>query len=141
MSEQATTKEKICFQIQAFLLNKSANFMQIVEVCDAPKETVNDYLNDLIDINHVVLKPKRKQGIEKYALTDKGKNAITLLLEKQNIKTQIDKMTSEQFLQFKKFLDFIVKSKQGDQFILQLSDAKGLKKLKKFKNLGTTVAP
>lgn len=138
LSEEAETKEKIYFQIQAFLLKKSASFMQIVEVCDAPKETVNDYLNELTEKKHVVLKPKRKQGIDKYTLTDKGKNVITLLLEKQKIKTQIDKMSSERFQDFKRFLDFMAKSKKGDQFALTLVDTPQTQKKKVFKNLGTT---
>ena len=139
LSEEATSKETVYFQIQAFLLEKSASFMQIVGVCDAPKETVNDYLNELIDKKHIVLKPKRKQGIDKYALTDKGKDVITLLLEKQKTKAQIDKMPPETFQQFKKFLDFLAKSKKGDQFTLTHTDTANSKKKTVFKNLGTTV--
>ena len=140
LSEQATPKEKVLFQIEAFLLKKSASFMQIVDVCDAPKDSVNDYLNELIDKNYLVLKPKRKQGIDKYALTDKGKDVITLLLEKQKIKAQIDKMSPDRFLEFKKFLDFMAKSKQGDQFKLTVSDSLQNKTKRVFINLGTTVA-
>lgn len=137
--KQPSTKEKIHFQIQQFLLKKSANFMQILEVCDAPKETVNQYLDELIKKGNVVLKPKRKQGIEKYALTDKGTDVIKLLLEKQKVKTQIEEMSPEKFEQFKKFLDFMGKSKKGDEFVLQFADTESTKKIKKFKNLGTSL--
>ena len=78
--------------------------MQIVEICDADKATVSKYLSELVDEGNVVLKPKRKQGIEKYALTVKGKDEITMLLEKQKIKTKIDAMSQEKFQEFKKFL-------------------------------------
>jgi predicted transcriptional regulator len=137
--KEPSTKEKVHFQIQRFLLKKSASFMQIVEVCDSPKQTVNKYIDELVKIGNVVLKPKRKQGIEKYALTSKGKKTITLLLEKQKVKTQINQMTSERFEQFKKFLSFIGKSKKGDEFLLMVPDTKFSKKVTKFKNLGTTV--
>jgi len=98
--------------------------MQIVEVCDAPKQTVTKHIDELVKIGNVVLKPKRKQGIEKYTLTPKGKKMITLLLEKQKVKTQIDQMASERFEQFKKFLSFMGKSKKGDEFLLQVPDTK-----------------
>ena len=130
LSEEATSKENVCFQIQEFLLQKSASFMQIVEVCDAPKETVNDYLNALMAKKHIVLKPKRKQGIDKYALTDKGKDVITLLLEKQKIKTQIDQMSPEKFQEFKRFLVFMAKSKDGQEFMLHLSSTQYSQKIK-----------
>lgn len=137
--KQPSIKEKVHFQIQRFLLRKSASFMQIVEVCDAPKETVNKHLDELVKIGNVVLKPKRKQGIEKYALTDKGNEMITFLLEKYKVKTQIDDMSPEKFEQFKKFFDFLVKSKKGDEFLLHLSGSGFSKKVKKFKNLGTII--
>lgn len=139
MFKQPSTKEKVNFQIQQFLLKKSASFHQILEVCDAPKETVNNYLDELVNTGNVVIKPKRKQGIDKYALTDKGTDEITLLLEKHKVKTQIDQMIPERFEQFKRFVDFLAKSKKGDVFALEHSEAKGVKQIKKFKNLGTTV--
>lgn len=140
MFEQPSTKEIVHFQIQQFLLKKSASFIQIVEVCDAPKETVNEYLDELVKLGNVVLKPKRKQGIDKYALTDKGKDVITFLLDKHKVKTQIQQMSPERFKQLKKLLDFVSKSKKGEEFLLQFSDSKGSKKSKRFKNLGTTLA-
>ena len=139
MFKQPSTKEKVYFQIQQFLIKKSASFMQIVEVCDAPKEMVNQHIDELVKIGNVVLKPKRKQGIEKYALTDKGKDTIIFLLEKHKVKNQIEDMSPEKFEQFKKFFDFMVKSKKGDEFLLHLSASGFSKKVKKFKNLGTTV--
>jgi len=141
LSEGALSREKVCFQIQEFLLSKSANFMQIVEICDVDKATVSKYLSELVDEGKIVLKPKRKQGIDKYTLTDKGKDKITLLLEKQKIKTQIDQMPPEQFQVFKKFLDFMAKSKKGEEFLLQIPTTKDSEKIKKFKNLGTTSSP
>jgi hypothetical protein len=135
--KEPTTKEKVHFQIQQFLLKKSASFNQILEVCEAPKETVNKHLDELLKTGNVALKPKRKQGIEKYALTTKGTDEISLLLEKHKVKTQIEEMSPEQFEHFKKFFDFMVKSKKGDEFVLPLSGSGFSKKVKKFKNLGT----
>ncbi|PVX27879.1 MAG: hypothetical protein CW716_00010 [Candidatus Bathyarchaeum sp.] len=132
-----SSREKAHFQIRKFLLKKSASFMQIVEICDVDKAAVEKYLNELVDQGQVVLKPKRKQGIEKYALTDAGKDAITLLLEKQKIKTQIDNMTPERFQDFKKFLDFMVKSKTGEEFQFRVLGANTSEKVKQFKNIGT----
>jgi predicted transcriptional regulator len=140
LSEE-TSKKEVSFQIQEFLLKKSANFMQIVDVCNVDKTKVSKYLNELIDDGNIVLKPKRKQGIEKYALTNKGKNTITLLLEKQKIKTQIDQMSPEKFLEFKDLLGFLVKSKNGEEFLLRLPDTEHSEKIKKFKNLGTKILP
>lgn len=140
LSEE-TSKKEVSFQIQEFLLKKSANFMQIVDVCNVDKAKVSKYLNELIDDGNIVLKPKRKQGIDKYALTNKGKNSITLLLEKQKIKTQIDQMSSEKFLEFKQLLGFLVKSKNGEEFSLRLPNTNNSEKIKKFKNLGTTILP
>jgi predicted transcriptional regulator len=137
LSEAAINRKKICFQIQELLLKKSANFIQIVEICDVDRATVSMYLNELIEDGNIVLKPKRKQGIEKYALTTKGKNTITLLLEKQKIKTQIDQMSPKKFLEFKQLLGFLVKSKSGEEFLLRFQDTDHSEKIKKFKNLGT----
>jgi len=78
--------------------------MQIVEICNADKVTVSKYLSELVEEGNVVIKPKRKQGIEKYALSVKGKDKITLLLEKQFIKARIDEMSPQKFQEFKKFL-------------------------------------
>ena len=113
--------------------------MQIVEICDVDKATVSGYLNVLVDEGKVVLKPKRKQGIDKYALSDSGKDTITLLLEKQKIKTQIDQMPPQKFQEFKKLLDFVVKSKTGEEFSLRITDAEHHEKIKKFKNAGTKI--
>ena len=115
--------------------------MQIVEICDVDKATVSNYLTVLVDEGKVVLKPKRKQGIDKYALSDNGKDAITLLLEKQKIKTQIDQMAPQKFQEFKKLLDFVVKSKNGEEFSLRLTDEANSEKIRKFKNVGTTFLP
>ena len=136
LSEGAPSREKVCFRIQEFLLKKSASFMQIVEICDVDKATVSSYLNMLVDEGKVVLKPKRKQGIDKYALSNNGKDTIILLLEKQKIKTQIDQMSPEKFQGFKKFLDFVVNSKNGEEFSLRITAADHPEKIKKFKNVG-----
>jgi predicted transcriptional regulator len=135
--EPVSSKEKTRFQIREFLLKKSASFTQILEICEVDKAAVEKYLKELVDEGQVVLKPKRKQGIEKYALTDAGKDTITLLLEKEKIKTQIDNMTPERFEEFKRFLDFMAKSKTGEEFQLRLSGAGKSEKVKQFKNVGT----
>ena len=49
MTIGTSKKEKVYFQIQRFLLKKSATFMQIVEICDVDKATVSKYLDNLID--------------------------------------------------------------------------------------------
>ena len=110
--------------------------MQIVEICEVDKAAVEKYLNELVDEGQIILKPKRKQGIEKYTLTDPGKDTITLLLEKEKIKTQIDKMTPERFQEFKRFLDFMAKSKTGEEFQLRVSGSAS-ENVKQFKNVGT----
>ena len=141
LSERQSTKEEVCFQIQEFLLKKSANFRQIVEVCDVDKDTVSKYLDELLDKGKIVLKPKRKQGIEKYALSLEGTKITRLLLEKQKIKSQIDKMSPQKFQEFKKFLEFMAKSKSGEEFLLHVPDSNNIRTARKFKNLGTTILP
>ena len=63
------------------------------------------------------------------------------MLEKQKIKSQIDKMSPQKFQEFKKFLEFMAKSKSGEEFLLHVLDSSNLKTAKKFKNLGTTILP
>ncbi|MEJ2272529.1 MAG: hypothetical protein P8X91_08660 [Candidatus Bathyarchaeota archaeon] len=109
--------------------------MQIVDICDVDKTTVSKYLADLVEKGPIVLKPKRKQGIEKYTLTPKGKETTKFLLEKQTVKVQIDKMSPEKFQEFKIFLNFINKSKQGDELLLQLQSSNNHDIIKKFKNV------
>jgi len=140
LPEGVPSREEVCFQIQEFLLKKSAKFMQIVDICDVDKATISNYLNVLVDEGKVVLKPKRKQGINKYVLSKKGKDMIMFLLEKQKIKTQIDQMSPQKFQGFKKFLDFLVTSKDGEEFLLRLSDANHPEKIRKFKNVGKDFA-
>ena len=134
-----SSREQVCWQIQEFLLNNSATFIQIVESCNAAKATVNKYLTLLVDEGKIIWKPKRKHGKNKYALSNKAKNEIILLLEKQKIKTQIDHMSPQKFQEFKKFLVFLVKSKDGDEFLLRFPDADHPKTIKKFKNVGTKI--
>ena len=43
--------------------------------------------------------------------------------------------------EFKKFIDFMMKSKVGEEFLLQFQDSGNQRKMKKFKNLGTTILP
>jgi predicted transcriptional regulator len=138
---ETSKKEKVSFQIQKFLIKKSANFTQIVEICDVDKATVSKYLNELVDEGTIVLKPKRKQGIEKYTLTTKGKETTRLLLEKEKIKEQIDAMPSGKFQDFKCFIDFMIKSKEGAEFTLKLKTEGKESKIKKFKNIETTTLP
>ncbi len=141
LSERQSTKEEVCFKIQEFLLKKSANFRQIVEICEVDKDTVSKYLDELLDEGKIVVKPKRKQGIEKYALSFEGRKTTKLLLEKQKIKNQIDKMPPKKFQEFKKFLEFMAKSKSGEEFLLNVPDSSRLTTAKRFKNLGITILP
>jgi predicted transcriptional regulator len=132
-----SSSEKVCWEIQEFLFNNSSTFTQIVESCNAAKATVSKYLNELVDEGKIIWKPKRKRGESKYALSDRTKDEIKLLMEKQKIKTQIDQMSPQKLQEFKKLLDFLVKSKEGEEFLLSLPDADNPEKIKKFKNVGT----
>jgi len=134
-----SSKEQVCRQIQVFLFNNSSTFRKILESNDVTKETLTKYLNDLVDEGKVIWKPKRKHGKNKYGLSPEAKDEIMLLLEKQKIKTQIDKMTPIKFLEFKKLLDFLVKSKDGEEFLLHVLDRDNSEKIRKFKNVGTTI--
>ena len=126
-----SNQEQVCWQIQEFLFNNSSTFKQIVEGCDADKVTVSKYLTELFDEGKVIWKPKRKRGVNKYALSKKAKDETMLLLEKQKIKTQIDQMTPQNFQKFKNFLDFLVKSKDGKKFLSNLPDLDHPEKIKK----------
>ncbi|MEJ2241944.1 MAG: hypothetical protein P8Y18_07360 [Candidatus Bathyarchaeota archaeon] len=137
MSNGETSKEEVFFQIQKALLKKSSTFMQIVEICDADKATVSEYLDELVNIGAIILKPKRKQGIEKFTLTVKGKEKTRLILEKQKVKKQVDQMSSKKFKEFKNLVNFMLKSKEGDEFLLQLSTSSNDVEIKKFKNIET----
>ena len=134
-----SSSEKVCWEIQEFLFNNSSTFTQIVESCNAAKATVNKYLNELVDEGKIIWKPKRKRGESKYALSNKTKDEIKLLMEKQKIKTKIDQMSPQKIQEFKKLLDFLVKSKEGEEFLLCLPDADHPEKIKKFKNVGTKI--
>jgi hypothetical protein len=100
---------------------------------------VSEYLSELVGEGKIVVKPKRKQEIEKYALSLEGRKMTKLLLEKRKIKNQIDRMLPHKFQEFKKFLQFMARSKSGEEFLLYVSDSGDLRRVKKFKNLGTTV--
>ena len=113
--------------------------MQIVESCDAVKATVSKYLTELVDEGKIIWKPKRKRGESKYALSNKTKDEIKLLMEKQKIKTKIDQMSPQKIQEFKKLLAFLAKSKKGEEFLLFLPDADHPEKIKKFKNMGTKI--
>jgi predicted transcriptional regulator len=134
-----SSREQVCWQIQKFLLNNSATFTQIVESCDAAKAAISKYLTELVDEEKIIWKPKRKHGKNKYALSKKAKNEVILLLEKQKIKTQIDQMSSQNFQEFKKLLDFLAKSKEGEELLLKIPDAEQPEKIKKFKNINTKI--
>ena len=108
LCESSSNREKVCLQIQEFLLKKSATFMQIVEICAADKAAVSDFLDELVNEGKVVIRFKRKHGLDKYALSDKGKEMMNLFLEKQKIKTRIDQMSHEKFQEFKKFFEALV---------------------------------
>ena len=135
-----STREQVCRQIQVFLFNNSSTFRKILESNDITKETLTKYLAELVDEGNVVWKPKRKHGKNKYGLSAKAKDAIMLLLEKQKIKTQIDQMAPQQFQEFKKLLVFLVKSKDGEEFLLHVPDTDNSEKTRKFKNVGTPIS-
>jgi len=127
-----SSRDIVCWQIQCART-------QILESCDATKATVGKYLNELVDEGKIVWKSKRKHGKNKYALCKKAKHEIKLLMKKQKIKTQIDQMAPQKFQEFKKLLNFVVKSKDGEEFLLRLPDADHPGKIKKFKNVGTKI--
>jgi len=129
--------EKLCFEIQKYLLSKSATFTQIVENCNEAKATISKYLDKLVDEGKIIWKPKRNRGKNKYALSNTAKDEIMLVLEKQKIKHQIDQMTPNNFHEFKKFLDFLSKSKDQEEFLLQFPNADNPEKIKIIKNMGT----
>ena len=139
LSEGELSREQACWQIQEFLLNNSATFTQIVESCDASKATIGKYLTELVDEGKIIWKPKRKHGKNKYALSNKTKKEVILLLEKQKIKTQIDQMSSQNFQEFKKLLDFLAKSKEGEELLLRIPSVEQPEKIKKFKNINTKI--
>ncbi|MEJ2272654.1 MAG: winged helix-turn-helix domain-containing protein [Candidatus Bathyarchaeota archaeon] len=142
MSNETLDKQKVYFQIQKALLKRSSTFVQIVEICDVDKATVSKYLSELVNDGIIILKPKRKQGIEKYTLSVKGKETTKLLLEKQKIKKQIDQMEPKNFHEFKNFVNFMLRSKKGDEFLLKLTPTSSNDaKIKKFKNIETIYSP
>ena len=79
MSNEILDKQKVYFQIQKALLKRSSTFVQIVEICDVDKATVSKYLSELVNDGIIILKPKRKQGIEKYTLSVKGKETTIFM--------------------------------------------------------------
>ncbi|MCJ7614372.1 hypothetical protein MUO71_06405 [Candidatus Bathyarchaeota archaeon] len=139
MPKRESSSEKVCWEIQEFLFNNSSTFTQIVESCNATKATVSKYLNELVDEGKIIWKPKRKRGESKYALSNKTKEETKLLMEKQKIKTKIDQMSPQNIQEFKKLLDFLVISKEGEEFCLCFPDADHPEKIKKFKNVGTKI--
>ena len=140
LAKGESSREQVCMQIQVFLYNNSATFRQILESCDVTKVTISKYLTELVDEGKVIWKPKRKHGKNKYALSNKAKDEIMLLLEKQKIKTQIDQMTPKKFQEFKNLLNFLVKSKDGEEFLLPVPDTDHPEQIRKFKNLGTKIS-
>jgi len=139
LPEGELSREEVCFEIQESLLSKSATFTQIVESCNAAKATVSKYLDELVEEGKIIWKPKRNRGKNKYALSTEAKVELMILLEKQKIKTQIDQMTPKNFQEFKKLLDFLTKSKDQDEFMLQFPNADHPEKIKIIKNMGTKI--
>jgi hypothetical protein len=66
---------------------------------------------------------------------------MKLLLEKQKNKNQIDQMSPQKFQDFKNFLEFMEKSKNGEEFLLRIPNSNHFVKAKKFKNVGITILP
>ena len=134
-----SSREKVRWQIQTYLLNGPAISTKIVEYCNAAKATVYKYLNELCEEEKVIWKPERKRGESTYELSNEAKDEVTLLLEKQEIKAEIDQMTPQKIQEFKKFLDFLVESEEGEEFWVWLPDIDHPEKIKKFKYVATKI--
>lgn len=139
MPQGESSREKVSRQIQEFLLNGPATSTKIVESCSAAKATVYKYLNELVEEGKVIWKPQRERGKSTYELSNEAKDEIKLLLEKQEIQKKIDQMTPQKIQEFKKFLDFLVESKEGEEFWVWLPDIDHPEKIIKFKNVGTKI--
>jgi predicted transcriptional regulator len=134
-----SSREKVRLQIQKFLLNGPTTSTKIVESCNAAKATVYKYLNELCEEGRVIWKPQRKRGESTYELSNEAKDEVTLLLEKQEIKTEIDQMAPQKIQEFKKFLDFLVESEEGEEFWVWLPNIDHPEKIKKFKYVETKI--
>ncbi|MFC1487617.1 hypothetical protein ACFLRN_08035 [Thermoproteota archaeon] len=85
MPKGESSREKVRWQIQEFLLKGPATFTKIVEVCDAARATVSKYLDDLIEEENVIWKPQRKRGKSTYELSNKMKSEIEKKLLKDDL--------------------------------------------------------
>ena len=92
MPQGESSREIVRWKIQEFLYNGPATSTKIVEVCNAAKATVYKYLNELCEEEKVIWKPKRGQGKSTYELSDKVKDEVRLLLEKQDFHKLADSL-------------------------------------------------
>lgn len=137
--------------ILVVLLNVSKNRLQRKEIRDQlkPKYVPNFYGKGSFD---VVLQRKLdrlciSRLLDKeydarasfYYIPNKAKDKIKFLLEKQEIKKKIDQMTPQEIQEFIKFIDFLAKSGEGEEFWIWLPDIDHPEKIKKFKNVGTKI--
>ena len=84
----------------------------------------------------------KKEYVERaafYSIREKKKDAVELLIKKQETKVKIEQMTPQQYEEFVKFLNFLVESKEGEEFWLWLPDIEHPKIIKKFKYVGTKI--
>jgi len=74
-----------------------------------------------------------------YYVPEEMKDKVKLLVEKRGLKEKIDQMTPQKIQEFLKFLDFLVKAEEGEEFWLWLPDIDHPKKIKKFKYVETKI--
>ena len=74
-----------------------------------------------------------------YYVPDEMIDEVKLLVEKRGLKEKIDQMTPQKIQEFLKFLDFLVKAKEGEEFWLWLPDIDHPEKIKKFRYAETKI--
>jgi hypothetical protein len=74
-----------------------------------------------------------------YYVPDEMKDKVKLLVEKRGLNEKIDQMTPQKIQEFLKFLDFMVKAEEGEEFWLWLPDIVHPEKIKKFKYVETKI--
>lgn len=72
-----------------------------------------------------------------YYVPKENVRKVEELKAKQEIKTKIDQMTPEKIRELTEFLDFLVSSKEGEEFWVWLPDIDHPEKIKKFKHITT----
>jgi len=124
-------------EILLFLLNGPATSKEIVKNCPGSKNTVYKYRDELEDDKKIIYIHHRKQGKSKFKLSKIGKKDAENLKQKQEINKRIEKWTPQKFQEFLKFFDFLVDSKEGEEFWLWLPDVQNPKIAKIFQHIRT----